>query len=59
MVFFCEECLHNFAHSLRLHDLFLWRLRDFFAESLRNFFCRGCVIFCVERLHNFVCGEVA
>ena len=36
---FCVEKLRDFSHSLRLHDLFLWRLHDYFLW-------RGCVIFC-------------
>ena len=28
--FLCEGRLHGFSHSLKLQDLFFWRLRDFF-----------------------------
>ena len=63
----CVEKLHDFCEwrgsvifltqSLRFHDLFSWRLHEFFfAESLPDFFG---VIFLVESLHNFLCGEVA
>ena len=57
--FFCEECLHDFSHTLRLHDLFLWRLRNIFAERLRDFFGRGCVFFFWRGCTIFLCGEVA
>ena len=36
------------------------RLRDSFVEMLHDFFWwRGCVIFLVEGLRDFVCGKVA
>ena len=71
MIFVCREVAWHFslAHSIRLHDLFFWRLRDFFVEwlcdffgevawflveRLRDFFVwRGCVIFCVKSLRDF------
>ena len=55
------------THSLRLHDSFFWRLRDFFCKKVLCFFGweiawfflgRGCLIFSVKRLHNFLCEEV-
>ena len=49
--FVCVERLRDFSHSLRLHDLFLWKLRDFFWQ-------RGCTIFVVERFWDFLCEEV-
>ena len=80
---FCawRGCVIFLTHSLRLHDLFLWRLPDFFlrrdcgifgviflcVERLHDFFVErlhdsvwwtGCVISFVERLRDFVCGEV-
>ena len=37
--------------------MFVERLHDFFqVDRLRDFFLlRGCVVLCVERLHDFVC----
>ena len=43
---FLLKKLRDFSHSLRLLDLFLWRLRDFFfVERLPDFFWRDCLIF--------------
>ena len=50
---FCvwRGCVIFLTHSLKLHDLFFWRLHDFFVvERLRDF---------LERLCDFFCGEVA
>ena len=49
---FCVERLRDFSHSF---TFFLWRLCDFFVE--RVIFC-GEGDFFVERLRDFVCGEV-
>ena len=47
----CVERLSDFSHSLRLHDLSLWRLRDYFLW-------RGCLIFLWRGCLIFVWGEV-
>ena len=69
---FCVERLHellcgevawklSLPHSLRLHDLFLWRLHDFFfVERLLVFFCTEAAWFFLWRVYMiFLCGEVA
>ena len=80
VVWFCvwrgcvwRVCVIFLTQSLRLHDLFFWRLPDlFFAGRLPDFFgviflwraCmiflwRGCMIFFVDRLRDFICLDVA
>ena len=49
----------------RLHDFFVWRgcmifpTQFFVWRGCMIFLWRGCVIFFVERLRDFVCGDVA
>ena len=73
-VILCVEMLHDFCvwrgcvifltQSLRLHDLFFWRLPDlFFAGRLGDFFWviflwRACMIFLWRGCIIFFCGEV-
>ena len=37
---FCVERVHDFSHSLGLHEFFLWMLLDFFCAEVACFFCR-------------------
>ena len=61
----CVERLLDFSQSLRLHDLFFWRLHDFFwlqdlfyGKVACFFLLRACMIFCAKGLHDVDCEEV-
>ena len=49
------------SSALRFSQFFLLRGFMFFLvfKRLHNFLLRDCVIFCVRRLRDFLCGEVA
>ena len=49
--FLWRSCVIFFTHSLRLLDLFFWRLHDFFCGEIACFF--------LERLHGLFYGELA
>ena len=56
MFFLQRVCVIFFE---RLHDLF-WKVALFYGGEVGWFFWwTGCMIFFVERLRDFVCGEVA